>query len=107
MSSALRRFITDRQGRVVVAQPPNGPMLAWSALAVAARLSTGSGHFVLPLMRDATLAWWAGLELAEGDSPFRRTLGGATLLGLAAMRLHRLPLGQVRAGRRSAISSRD
>ncbi|MBP1474534.1 hypothetical protein J7I44_09480 [Frateuria sp. MAH-13] len=105
MSSALRRFITDRQGRVVVAQPPNGPMLAWSALAVAARTSGGSGRSVLPLMRDATLAWWAGLELVEGDSPFRRTLGGATLLGLAAMRLHRLPLRQARAGRGSALSS--
>ena len=87
MSSALRRFVTDRRGRVVIAQPPNGPILAWSALAMAARTSAGAKRPLLRTTRDATLAWWAGLEMLGGASPFRRTLGAATLLVLASSAL--------------------
>jgi hypothetical protein len=90
MSPALRRFITDHRGRVVVAQRPNGPILAWSALALLVRASAGSRAPILRAARDAALACWAGQELLEGDSPFRRTLGAATLLALAASRLHRV-----------------
>lgn len=86
MSSALRRFVTDHHGRVVVAQPPNGSMLAWAVLAVAARASVGPVEPLLRTARDVTLAWWAGRELLDGDSPFRRALGGATLLALATKR---------------------
>lgn len=57
MSSALRRFVTDHHGRVVVAQPPNGTILTWAMLAAAALLRSA---------RDATLAWWAG---REGNPP--------------------------------------
>ena len=42
MSSALRHFITDRRGHVTIAQSPNEPMPAWSALALATRTSAGS-----------------------------------------------------------------
>ncbi len=87
MSSALRRFITDHRGRVVVAQRPNGPMLAWSALTLLVRASTGPRGPFLRAARDMTLACWAGQELLDGDSPFRRTLGAATLFALAASRL--------------------
>lgn len=87
MSSALRRFVTDRYGRVVVAQPPNGPILAWAMFAAAARASAGPAEPLLRTARDAALAWWARRELLDGDSPFRRTLGGATLLALANKRL--------------------
>ncbi|MGN2243883.1 hypothetical protein ACFWZU_10280 [Frateuria sp. GZRR33] len=89
MSSALRRFVTDHHGRVVVAEPPNGPILAWTMLAVAARASAGPAKPLLRAAGDAALAWWAGSELLDGDSPFRRTLGGATLLLLANKRLRR------------------
>jgi hypothetical protein len=89
MNSALRRFITDARGRVVVAQPPNGSILAWSALAVAARTSAGPAKPFLRTARNAALAWWAGRELLDGDSPFRRVLGGAALLAMAASGRHR------------------
>ncbi len=82
----LQRFITDHQGHVVVAQRPNGPMLAWAALALASRTPAGAKSFLLRAARDATLACWAGLELVDGDSPFRRSLGAATLLALGASR---------------------
>lgn len=87
MLSALHRFITDHRGRVVVAQRPNGPMLAWTALTLLARASPGSRGPFLRAARDATLVCWAGQELLDGDSPFRRTLGAATLCALAASRL--------------------
>lgn len=100
MSSALRRFLTDRHGRVVVAQPPNRSILTWAALALATRAAAGSSQPLLRTARDAALGWWAGRELLDGDSPFRRTLGGATLLALAHRRLHAVrPRGAGQAGR--------
>jgi len=87
MPSALRGFVTDRHGRVVIAQPPNRSIRVWAVLAAAARASAGPAEPVLRTARDAALAWWAGRELLDGDSPFRRVLGGATLLVLANRRL--------------------
>lgn len=95
MSSALRRFVTDRHGRRVVAQPPNASILAWAIFAAAARASGGPAKPLLRSARDVALAWWAGRELLDGDSPFRRTLGGAALLALANRRLR----GERRNGR--------
>lgn len=63
MSSALRRFVTDCHGRVVLAQPPNRSLLAWVIFA-AAGASEGRAESVLRTARDAALAWSAGRSCA-------------------------------------------
>lgn len=80
MNRLLKNFISDRSGRVVIAQRPNGPLLAWAALSLAARLCRDLPvQPVLAFFGSAFLFTWAWLELARGDSPFRRTLGAVVI----------------------------
>ena len=78
--TALRWLFTDRTtGRVVVAQWPNAPL--WVFLAASLLRRTTSGHDdLLGGIGTAALAVWAVLELAKGDSPFRRLLGAGVLV---------------------------
>lgn len=86
MPPILRRFFSDADGRLVVAQWPNAPLLAWAMLALAARATRGDWQAFFAFFSAAALVAWAVLELLKGDSPFRRLLGGAVLLGMAWMR---------------------
>lgn len=95
----LRRFVTDGRGRLAVVQRPNGPILAWAVLALASRTAPGRKSRLLRAARDTALACWAGLEAVDGDSPFRRSLGAATLLALSAS------LSGKRAGKSARNSS--
>lgn len=87
MPPALRRFFSDPQGRLVIAQRPNAPLLAWAVLAIAAWMTRGDWQAFFAFFSAAALVAWAVMELLQGDSPFRRVLGGAVLLGMAWMRL--------------------
>jgi hypothetical protein len=66
-------------------QPPNAPAtVAWSLRAVAA-VSDGRTRDAALAGHYAALAWWAYLELTEGDNAVRRAVG-AVVLGRIAMR---------------------
>lgn len=86
MDARLRRFLSDRQGRIVVAQPPNLPLLAWAGFALAAWATPGrwSGYF--DFLGGAALVTWAYLEIRYGDSPFRRVLGAVVLAAVLVTR---------------------
>lgn len=86
MREALRRFVSDRHGRVVVAQRPNAPLIAWAVFALSARLAHQRWEPLLDFLSGAALVTWAWLEIRQGDSPFRRVLGVLVLLALLAMR---------------------
>jgi hypothetical protein len=83
MRSAIARFFTNPEtGRVVLAQPPNLPLAVFLAatgvrLLVAPDGTTGT---VVTVIGTAALLVWAGLEIARGDSPFRRVLGAAVFV---------------------------
>lgn len=87
MPHALRRFFSDRHGRIVVAQWPNAPLLAWAGLSVASHASRGGWSGYFGLFATAALVTWAWLEISQGDSPFRRVLGGVVLAWLVVSRL--------------------
>lgn len=86
MRQALRRFVSDRHGRVVVVQLPNLPLIAWAVFALVARFADGSWSGYFDFLSGAALVTWAYLEITQGDSPFRRALGAAVLLGLVVLR---------------------
>lgn len=88
MPPALRNFLSNRHGRIVVAQPPNVPLIAWAVFAIAARLVDDRWAGFLDFLSGAALVTWAYLEITQGESPFRRVLGSGVLLVLL---LHRLP----------------
>ena len=80
--SALSRFFRNPQtGEIVVAQPPNPPLLVW-LVATLIRLVLsphGATATALSVVATASLVIWSLLEIARGDSPFRRLLGGVVL----------------------------
>lgn len=86
MHPRIRRFLSDRHGRVVVAQWPNLPLMAWVAFALASRVSTARWAAYFDFLSGAALVTWAYLEIRYGDSPFRRVLGGVVLAALLVAR---------------------
>ena len=68
-------------GRVVVAQVPNLPLWLWIGATAVQGVFRPHGPLatVLSVAGTVGLAVWAALELARGDSPFRRVLGGLVL----------------------------
>jgi hypothetical protein len=90
--SAVGRFFRDSEtGEVVVVQTPNLPLSVWLATTVARLILTphGSVGTALSVVGMVSLAVWAVLEIARGDSPFRRVLGGLVLAGLVISLLTR------------------
>lgn len=83
--SALGRFFRSREtGELAVVQVPNLPLAIFLA-ATAVRLVVqprGSMATVVSAVATIGLVWWSVDEIARGDSPFRRVLGGVVLLGL-------------------------
>jgi hypothetical protein len=85
-SAASRFFRNPRTGDVVVAQMPNMPLwvfLAATAVRVLFR-PDGSVGTLVSIVGTAGLVVWACLEIARGDSPFRRVLGVVVLLATVA-----------------------
>ena len=82
---SLQWWIRDRDGKVVLAQAPNPPLLVWLACVVVGwtgvldddKAST-IGH-----VGQGALAAWALDEVVRGASPVRRVLGAVVLTGLA------------------------
>lgn len=82
------RTFRDSDGNVVLAQPPNLPLLVWLA-ATGLKLIPTSGnlHLGLDAIAFGSLFTWAWQELFQGVNYFRRGLGFVVLLGAIASRL--------------------
>jgi len=81
-------WIRDREGRVVVAQPPNAAILVWLTTVVVGWSGLVDGD-TASSVRDAgrgALAVWGLDELLRGASPVRRLMG-ALVLAYAVARL--------------------
>ena len=74
-------FRNPTTGRLVIAQPPNAPLWLFLAASVTRRLADPSGlpGTLLDGAAAVGLVWWAGDEMARGDSRFRRLLGAVVL----------------------------
>ncbi|MCJ2055440.1 hypothetical protein MKL09_02610 [Methylobacterium sp. J-048] len=74
-------------GAITVAQWPNLPLWLFLGLTLAAWLARSAEPIAawLGIAADLALGWWAIDELVRGVNPWRRLLGLATLLGLAAL----------------------
>ena len=73
---AVERFFKDNDGNWKVAQFPNLLLSVW-VLLLLANLWAHSQNIVL--LQRAVLFSWAYLELTEGVSSFRKTLGAVVL----------------------------
>ena len=84
--TALDRFVRDpRSGKVVLAQWPSAPLVAWGVLTLGAALLPARAQELRWAGTGALLAWAAD-EVVRGASPARRVLG-LIVLGAGIYRL--------------------
>lgn len=78
----------DDEGNIVIAQPPNPPLLVGiTATVLNLIIKNGNIHTGLEAIGFGALFTWAWLELFEGVNYFRRALGLLVLIGLVGSRL--------------------
>lgn len=88
-STFFNQVFRDREGKIVLAQPPN---LTISVVIGATLLSmvftTGRIHAGLNLIAFGALFTWAWEELFQGVNYFRRALGLLVLFSLIASKIY-------------------
>ncbi len=77
-------FRSRVDGRVVMGQGPNLAILIFTGALILAIVLPPRAAVVFSVIAYASLAWWAYDELFFGVNPFRRMLGAAAVVGLAA-----------------------
>ncbi|AFY75464.1 hypothetical protein Syn7502_03639 (plasmid) [Synechococcus sp. PCC 7502] len=84
----FNQVFRDRNGKIVMAQMPNLPLIVWIAASLLKLIfSTGRLNMGLELIAFGTLFTWAWEELFQGVNYFRRTLGLIVLVGLVASKI--------------------
>ncbi|MEA3076959.1 MAG: hypothetical protein QOF60_1867 [Actinomycetota bacterium] len=83
----LRRFFTNPDtGELAIFQVPNLPLVVFFVAAFVRRVFQPHGAVgtAVSVVAGLSLAWWSVDEIARGDSPFRRVLGGLVLIAMIA-----------------------
>ena len=84
----LRNIFKDKNGRIVIAQKPNLPIIVWFVSFVASYLPfRDSVISFLALFSFGVLFTWAWLEIFSGVNLFRRLLGITVMIVLLIIRL--------------------
>ena len=82
------RFFRDKNGNIVIAQPPNPPLFVWAIASVLQLIfKTGAIHTGLDIIALIAIGVWAVAELFQGVNYFRRSLGLIVLVATIASRL--------------------
>jgi uncharacterized membrane protein len=81
MQTSLDRFFQDDKGNIVIAHPPNIPIIVW-ALSSVLKLVVNNGNLYsnLDAIAFGSIFVWSLMELFQGESAFRRTLGLVALI---------------------------
>lgn len=84
----IRRFFEDKDGRIVIFEQPNLPLLVGLIATVLSWvLPYGQLNFIAALISFGALFTWAWLELTDGRSWYRRALGCAVLIWLVLSKI--------------------
>lgn len=82
------RTFRDSEGNIVIAQPPNLPLIVWIVASLLKLIvTTGKINLGLDLVAFGVLFTWAWEELFQGVNYFRRALGLIVLVGLMASKI--------------------
>jgi hypothetical protein len=81
---SLDWWIRDREGRVVLAQPPNPALSVWLVCVVVGWTGLLDGDRATTLSRvgQGALVAWALDEVVRGASPARRLIGAVVLVAM-------------------------
>ncbi len=78
----IDKIFRDREGKVVLAQMPNLPLIVWIAASLLRLIfTTGKVSIGLEAIAFGSLFTWAWEELFQGVNYFRRALGLLVLIG--------------------------
>jgi hypothetical protein len=87
----LDNFFRDKNGEIVIGQPPNLPIIIWLAASLSQLVfKTGQVNLGLDILATGSLFVWSILELFQGVNYFRRTLGLIVLISLVASKIQLL-----------------
>jgi len=87
-NTLLDRVFRDDEGNIVIAQPPNLPLIVGVVTSLLQIIfSTGKIHLGLELIAFGSLFTWAWEELFQGVNYFRRALGLFVLVGLISWKM--------------------
>jgi hypothetical protein len=87
----LDNFFRDKNGQVVIGQPPNLPIIIWLVASLSQLVfKAGQINLGLEILATGSLFVWAILELFQGVNYFRRTLGAIVLISLVASKIQLL-----------------
>jgi len=90
-NTAFDKIFRDSEGQIVIAQPPNLPLIVWSVASLLQLiLTTGNINKGLDLLAFGCLFTWAWEELFQGVNYFRRALGLVVLIVAIASRIWKL-----------------
>jgi hypothetical protein len=79
----FNQVFRDSEGKIVLAQMPNLPLIVWIvASLLKILLTTGKINIGLDVLAFGSLFTWAWEELFQGVNYFRRALGFLVLFGL-------------------------
>jgi hypothetical protein len=86
-NTLLNKTFRDSEGNIVIAQPPNLPLLVGiTATVLSLMVRSGNIHTGIDAIAFGSLFTWAWQELFEGVNYFRRTLGLLVLIAVIASR---------------------
>ncbi|WP_293130163.1 hypothetical protein [Microcoleus sp. bin38.metabat.b11b12b14.051] len=87
-NTAFDQIFRDSNGEIVIAQPPNLPLIVTIAASVLKLLfTTGNIYTGLDLIAFGSLFTWAWEELFQGVNYFRRALGFCVLVAAIASKI--------------------
>jgi hypothetical protein len=82
-NTLVDKTFRDSDGKIVLAQMPNLPLIVWIVASILALIFTsGKINTVLDVVANGSLFTWAWLELFQGVNYFRRALGLAVLVAI-------------------------
>ena len=81
--TVVDRWFRTQSGKIVIAQFPNAPLMAWAIAALLERLAPQEPEIIIKILSGfgfLALVYWAWLEIKYGVNLFRKALGLAVLL---------------------------
>ncbi len=87
-NTLFAKTFCDRDGRIVLAQMPNLPLIFWIVASLLRLiLTTGKISIGLDALAFGCLFVWAWEELFQGVNYFRRTIGAIVLISAIATKV--------------------
>ncbi len=87
-NTLIDQVFRDREGKIVLAQMPNLPLIVWIVATVLKLIfTTGKINIGLEVIAFGALFTWAWEELFQGVNYFRRALGIIVLVSLSASKI--------------------